>query len=444
MKRLPLASFRGNRFNILFYDAGALYHLQSAIKEFFASGLSTDNKLLKAVEADSKVSEFWAGCRALGLVSKFVTGPLWRLLESKTPILAMNERYHHMLTCIEDWAKDASPLLSGEARLFADFPPSIDSIYDSLLKPNENDATVQEILQAIFTAFSVLLQRMVKDHLPGGAYDQPHDEMLRETKSVPKTNVVSERDFAQLDRLLREKPNASTLSLEGMIMFSNNKTGDWLRSKPEEERQKLLKTARSKAPEFRQLFQQRRQAMLEERARVQRAKKQAIAHKRAQERKQKERLTEHIIQMGLWQTIEQVEAGLQKCKSKTAKINAIKTQIGFRKKILDQTHPNKLVFQSSHQGHKFTLAEMKENLLSLLKPEARATQEQQTVPKDLIGKRISHRWLVDGEEEWFDGTVLGVVPGTTTWFNLLYDGEDQVVSLNLQKDIEDGDLLVLS
>ena len=50
--------------------------------------------------------------------------------------------------------------------------------------------------------------------------------MLRETKSVPKTNVVSERDFAQLDRLLREKPNASTLSLEGMIMLANNKTGE--------------------------------------------------------------------------------------------------------------------------------------------------------------------------------------------------------------------------
>ena len=62
MKHLPLTSFRGNRSNILFYDAGALYHLQSAIKEFFASGLSTDNKLLKAFEADSKVSEFWAGC----------------------------------------------------------------------------------------------------------------------------------------------------------------------------------------------------------------------------------------------------------------------------------------------------------------------------------------------------------------------------------------------
>ena len=48
--------------------------------------------------------------------------------------------------CIENWAKDASPLIGGEARLFADFQPFIDSIYDSLLKPNENDATVQEIL----------------------------------------------------------------------------------------------------------------------------------------------------------------------------------------------------------------------------------------------------------------------------------------------------------
>ena len=28
--------------------------------------------------------------------------------------------------------------------------------------------------------------------MAGGGYDQPHDEMLRETKSVPKTNAVRE------------------------------------------------------------------------------------------------------------------------------------------------------------------------------------------------------------------------------------------------------------
>ena len=37
--------------------------------------------LIQALQADVKVPEFWAGCRALGLVNKFVTGPFWRLLE---------------------------------------------------------------------------------------------------------------------------------------------------------------------------------------------------------------------------------------------------------------------------------------------------------------------------------------------------------------------------
>ena len=52
----------------------------------------------------------------------------------------------------------------------------------------------------------------------------PIDQLTAETRSVPKSNVISERDFAKLHRLLREKPNATTLSLEGIILFSNNKT----------------------------------------------------------------------------------------------------------------------------------------------------------------------------------------------------------------------------
>ena len=38
---------------------------------------------------------------------------------------------------------------------------------------------------------------------------------------MQKTNPVSERDFAQLNRLLKEKPNATTKSLEAMIMSFN-------------------------------------------------------------------------------------------------------------------------------------------------------------------------------------------------------------------------------
>ena len=68
-KRVPLASFRGNRFNILFHNGGALYFLRSTIKQFFAQELATNNLLIQALQADVKVPEFWAGCRALGLVN---------------------------------------------------------------------------------------------------------------------------------------------------------------------------------------------------------------------------------------------------------------------------------------------------------------------------------------------------------------------------------------
>ena len=59
---------------------------------------------------------------------------------------------------------------------------------------------------------------LVSDHLPGGVNDNPSAPLEIETGSAPKVNVISECDFAQLDRLLREKPNASTLPLEAMVL----------------------------------------------------------------------------------------------------------------------------------------------------------------------------------------------------------------------------------
>ena len=55
-----------------------------------------------------------------------------------------------------------------------------------------------------------------------------------------KTNAVSERNFAKLDRLLCEKTNASTISLEDVVLFTNNKTAAWLNSKTKTEIKELL------------------------------------------------------------------------------------------------------------------------------------------------------------------------------------------------------------
>jgi hypothetical protein len=58
ISRNPLAPFRGNRFNILFYDAGVTYFIFPLIKKFLVEVWQTPNKLLRAVLANLQVPEF--------------------------------------------------------------------------------------------------------------------------------------------------------------------------------------------------------------------------------------------------------------------------------------------------------------------------------------------------------------------------------------------------
>ena len=346
------------------------------------------------------------------------------------------------------WGEDASTVVTGEAILFEDIAIHKDHIWDSLITPYEHDALVQEALQVIFTSMEYLCHHLLEDHLEG-QYADPSDSLCEETASVPNTNTISERDFAKLDRLLREKPNATTLSLESMILYSNNKTASWLHSKSSQERAVLITAARSKAREFRKIFHQRRQQMLKQRADYLQHKQLEGERRRRKVYEKKEKLTNSVMSDGLWQTREQVEVGLMSYRSKAAKLKALKYQLDFRCIVLQQVYSDKSVFQAQIKGRKFTIEEMKENLCKLLKQSgvssAPSLTGHQSVPSsvDLVGKRVRHKWLLDGEEVFYFGTVLGLVPGMSTWYNVKYDGEDDIISLNLHEDLKTGDLVII-
>ena len=140
----------------------------------------TPNQLLRVVNQDIEVPEYVAGCKALGLVNKIVTGPLWRVLESDVSILDMNDRFQTLVTHLDLWALVATDVLSGEAILFPDFPPSEDVTWQHLIVPSE---LVLVILQTLFHAFSALVARLVDDHLPGGKYDEPTSQLHVQTAS---------------------------------------------------------------------------------------------------------------------------------------------------------------------------------------------------------------------------------------------------------------------
>ena len=58
-----------------------------------------ENLLMKAVNADLNEDHYIGGVRALGLINKVVTTPLWKVLEKKEHMSGMTERYEQMREC---------------------------------------------------------------------------------------------------------------------------------------------------------------------------------------------------------------------------------------------------------------------------------------------------------------------------------------------------------
>ncbi len=75
------------------------------------------------------------------------------------------------------------------------------------------------MLNTFSCPYKVLLERVLADHQPVmTAATEKGNTMRADTESVTTTNTISERDFAQPDRLLCEKSNATTLALKAHII----------------------------------------------------------------------------------------------------------------------------------------------------------------------------------------------------------------------------------
>ena len=364
VSRVPLDSFRGNRFNILFHNAAGLYFLRNHASSFLSSVFDRPNLLLQAVAADLKEPLFLAGVRALGLIDKHLSSPLWKLLENKTvSILGMNDRYTNLYTFLST-PGHAAGFMTGESVPFPGVAVDKDDKWIELVTPCSSDSETEVVLEALFASLSSLTRRLLHDHLPGGKLHSPSASLQAETVNVAKTNTVSERDFAMLDRMMREKPNASTAAIEGMILYANNKTAAWLEGHSASDRDQLFQKARELSPSMYQIFRLRRRDMISARAAALQRKQKELAEKRKKAMEKKEELSADIAKDGLWQTQQDIESGLQSCPSESSRIQKLKTQLNFRKKVLCQDADSSL-FAFSCQGRKLASSELKAHLIDL-------------------------------------------------------------------------------
>ena len=242
----------------------------------------------------------------------------------------------------DSWSADSHTLLEGTACITNDIPIHKDDVWSTLVASNDvTDTLTLEALQIIFGCFSMTTQRLLIDHLPGGIYSSLDSDLFEEVASVPTANVSPERDFAMLDRLMRKKPNARAIALESIILFSHDKTSNWLNQKATEEREKLFEAARTLAPVMRKKFNERREvrstaALQKKQDEIQRRQRQAV--------KEKETLTKEIEKLHLWTSKADITDGLAQFSRKSEKIRVLKLQIKFCDKVLNQTHSDMSLF----------------------------------------------------------------------------------------------------
>ena len=370
LNEIPLAPFFGNRFNVLFHNAAGTYFLEEHLKIFFER-YGKENKLLSAVKYDLEVTSFLTACRALGMIDKVITGPLWRAISKGGHILDMNVFYQGLYDKFILWGSDASEFMSCDIKLFGDdILVNKDRVFEHLFLPRdeEHEQMTKQCLEIIFSGFAAVTKRLLGDHMEGGKFwGKEKDQAFRkETKNVEKSNVKSERDFGMLDYQMKLKPKATDFAIEGIIMFKANKTGDWREKLSEEKKSKFLEIARKSKKVQRDKYLATKQQIIMQRVQKMSEKQEMKEQKEREQRILKESLHSKIEKFGLWKTEEEVISGVGKIVGIGKKREALWLQIRFRNKVLGNKHSDKSVFQLTSKGVSNSPEVLIENLLNII------------------------------------------------------------------------------
>ena len=366
MASVPLKPFLGNRFNILFVNGLGVYCLYDKLLHFFRR-IERNNKLLDAVYWDLEVVAYRAGCRALGLIEKLITGPLWKILATENHILNMSKHYQKLTKFFKECSEDCSRFLRGES--FCD--PSFinrDETFVKLMEPcsQEIELMTKQCLEIIFGGFEIVTERMLFDHTEKGKYGKENLQLREETQSVATTNVDPERDFGMLDRLMKLKPKALDLAYEGNIMYVRNKTSEWRDKLSEEKLDKALDFAKKSKSKQKAIYFQNKKIILEKKTMKLKQGMEEKEKKQKRDAEEKERLLRELDNFGgLW-GIDMVDTKLSNFSSDKEKRIALKIQLNFRQKVIG-VKCGKRFFTLSSGGKIKPISEIRDNLIHVIK-----------------------------------------------------------------------------
>lgn len=437
-RKIWIARFVGNRLNILFVNAASAYLYKDAIIDYFRNISLPTNDLQRSVFNTLASGTCNVAFRALGLVGKFVTGPWQRLVDRELSILELNTYYAEAKTVLAQWAENSTSVIAGDAStIFSGVDLKRDDTLTSLTSSCDTDAETAELFSKMCSKILEVMDRQLADQLPGGKFWDPSDHLQAQSRSCSSTNMSGERIFGRVDSTLKRAPNMTSEKVESRIMFSANKTTDWLSGKAAADRVRIIQQARSKGAALSVQERKNREQFMEMLCVRLQTKRAAVEERENKRRDVTEKLVDDVVRLGIW-TADDVDNKLTGCRAKVA---ALKTQINLLIKVIGVKPDVKLALTKS------TLPELKAHFLHLLQQPFSADQtllhNMLLHPETLVGKDIRHTWKLDTQQVVYCGKVVQLVDEE---FELHYAEETDSCYLTrgeVVTDIVRGDLVIV-
>ena len=360
-----LVTFLHNRFNILFVDGGAVFYHRSHIEIYLSSGRSSkNNKLLSSVKNFISNKVLLAECRALGMISKLVTGPLWRLLENPDiSFFGMNDFWTLLVEKVSEFSGDASSLLLGQ-KVFQEDNIEEKDVYKCLFEKSDLDDLTVSALQHLCTTILPMLQRQLCDQLPGGTLFVPNADLAQNTV-LRKTNRISETDFSALDRVDRKAPQKCRSAKSGMITYTVNKTGSFLSKLSKDNRKRYFDIARKVAVKRQIKDKQKRKEVSGERLRLQNLRIQKKERRQERQVQYLQKLNDQMKQEGVWVSENEADDKIHG-KTNAKQRLLIRNQIIFHSKLLGSQIPNKSLLKFQEKNEMFGTEKLLANLKAII------------------------------------------------------------------------------
>lgn len=330
-------------------------------------------------------------------------------------------------------------------------PPRRDSSYrpveQKLFSEDDLDATLlYPLISTGASAMKAKLCSYAKSLLPGGRYWEPEPEVEAILRNIKPNNDLCESILGLNDYLMTAIPNLHQLSRSSLIEVKKNKTMSWFHKLSDDQRRVVIDLAVGRRRAVAELYKreeevlsaQRREKMAKEKSR-----RDALEMRASDERERLANLPLMNTKAQLDEALANIESQSMTAKKKSDRKRAlIREQVRIRKNLLKQN----IKIPITEKGRQRPLKKLIDDLTHFIESNSSNSSDychasDELTPESLIGRDILHRFMMQGEEKWFNGYILSY-NAVSCLHKVSYEGEEEPSYFNLMDDIKNGDLII--